>query len=373
MAPVNGQVGIEKETLELAPLGLGERPLFIAGPCSAESEEQVFETAAQIVKETGVRIFRAGVWKPRTRPNAFEGRGEAAFTWLKMAKKEYGLKLAVEVANAQHVKLALQNDIDILWIGARSTASPFTIQEIADVLHNADIPVLVKNPINPDLGLWIGALERLNQAGVKRLAAVHRGFSTFAKMQYRNEPMWRIPIELKRLFPSLPIFVDPSHIAGKRALVSEVCQKAMDIDMDGIMVETHFRPETALSDAAQQITPLELSQIMSELKVRKKNLENPEFEIELEKMRRSIDDLDSAVLASLSERMKIVAEIAELKIRFGVTALQLGRLDQLMKDRLRKASSLSLDSKLTKEIFESIHSASVRRQTLMMREAGKNN
>lgn len=343
-----------------------DKPLIIAGPCSAESEEQILSTAKEIEMNEHVQVFRAGAWKPRTRPYTFEGHGEQALKWLSEVKKQSRLLVTTEVANAEHAELALKYGIDILWIGARTTVSPFAVQEIADVLKGTDIPVLVKNPINADLALWIGALERFNGAGIKKLGAIHRGFSTAEKTKWRNVPMWTIPIELKRQFPDLPIICDPSHITGKRSLVGEVCQKSLDVGMDGLMVETHLSPNDAWSDAAQQVTPTSLKEIISNLHIRESHSEDKDFGQKLEALRRQIDSIDNEILESLKLRMDIVKEIGKEKLRNNITPLQLTRMDSLMKERELKAASLGLKEKYISELFHTIHTESVKTQTSIM-------
>jgi chorismate mutase len=339
------------------------KPFVVAGPCSAESEEQVLQTA-RALKATGlVHLFRAGVWKPRTRPNSFEGVGELALPWLQTVKKEVGMLTATEVASAKHVELCLKHGVDVLWIGARSTVNPFTVQEIADALSGVDIPVMVKNPINADLQLWIGALERLNQKGIKKLVAIHRGFSVAEKLTFRNSPLWRIPMELKVKYPDLPLICDPSHITGDRELVESVCQKAMDLDMDGLIIETHPHPEKAWSDASQQVTPEKLVQILKALDIKSEFSPNQNFDSHLEEFRRQIDRLDNELLHILSLRSSVVEKIAHTKVENSVTALQRHRFDQLMKERLDAGKELKLDTDYVKEIFDAIHEQSIKEQT----------
>ncbi len=340
-----------------------EKPLVIAGPCSAESEEQMLKTALEIAKINGINFFRAGIWKPRTRPNSFEGVGEIGLTWLSQVKKETGLKITTEVATAKHAELALKHGVDVLWIGARTSANPFSVQEIADVLKGVDIPVMVKNPVNADLALWIGALERINGAGIDKLAAIHRGFSTGEKSQYRNLPKWKIPIELKRLYPDLPIICDPSHIGGSRELIGTICQKAMDVDFEGVMVETHCNPDKALSDAAQQITPLRLEEIITGLSLRSEFSGNKSFESELEILRGQIDRIDQELIEALHLRMNIVDKIGAAKRENDVTPLQIHRMDELMQNRLKKACEVGLSEKYIRDLYHVIHAESVRIQT----------
>jgi len=349
-------------------------PIIIAGPCSAETEQQVMDTARQIKEFPNVQVFRAGIWKPRTRPNSFEGNGEKALPWMKRVKAELGLQTTVEVANAKHVELALKYDIDILWIGARTTASPFAVQEIADALKGTNIRVMIKNPINPDLALWLGAIERIYQAGIDRIIAIHRGFSVEGSHEYRNAPMWKLPIELKQRLPDLPMICDPSHIAGKRELIAKVTQKALDVNMDGAIIETHITPDTAWSDAAQQITPTQLKEIVSNLAYRKPDCHNKEYEDELEISRDQIDRIDQELIELLSQRHKIVEKIAITKIKNHVTALQVNRLNEMMTKRYEKGEALGLSQTYIKEIFDTIHTESVKKQTdIMAKNGNKNN
>ena len=298
-----------------------DHPLVIAGPCSAETESQVLGIAHEL-KNSDVSIFRAGIWKPRTRPGNFEGVGSIGLKWLQKVKKETGLLVTTEVANANHVKIALDHDVDVLWIGARSTVSPFIVQEIADALENTDKIVLLKNPVNPDLSLWYGGIERLYTANIKKLGVIHRGFSTYAKTKFRNNPEWQIPIELQNKFPDLPLICDPSHICGRRDTVKETSQKALDLNFDGLMIETHNDPDNAWSDAAQQITPKKLINLMKDLVIRKESLEERSFINELENLRIKIDNADSQILDILGNRMKVSNEIGKIKKKQNVAILQ---------------------------------------------------
>jgi len=345
-----------------------QRPLVIAGPCSAESEEQVLAIAKELKDSGKVDALRAGIWKPRTRPNTFEGVGLVGLPWMQKAKELTGLPITTEVANASHVELALKHDVDILWIGARTTVSPFAVQEIAEALKGVDIPVMVKNPINADLALWMGAIERFSNMGLTKLAAIHRGFSTAEKSKYRNLPIWSIPIELKRLMPELPIICDPSHIAGDRKLIGEVCQKAMDASMDGLMVETHITPDKALSDAKQQVTPMTLRNIIGSLSLRNEHNESKSFEDSLDKLRAKIDDADREILELLHMRMNVVREIGLAKKENNVTPLQISRMDEVMKNRSQLGRKLGLDEKYIEDIFHVIHTESVRQQTKIMND-----
>lgn len=344
-----------------------ERPLIMAGPCSAESEDQVMETARQL-KENGVMIFRAGIWKPRTRPNSFEGVGKKGLLWLKKVKEELGMYTATEVANKDHVFEALKYGIDMLWLGARTTANPFTVQEIADALSGVDIPVLIKNPVNPDVELWIGAFERINQAGLKKLAAIHRGFSTYGKSFYRNDPQWQIPIELRRRIPDLPIITDPSHICGNRESLFEISQEAMDLDFNGLIVESHCEPDKALSDAQQQITPKALKNMLNSLVLRKANIDNAIIMHTLEELRNQIDKYDDKLIDILEDRMKVAEKIGKYKKENNITILQSNRWDELLKRRISLAEKKGLSEDFVLKIFRAIHQESINHQTKVMNE-----
>ena len=343
-----------------------KRPLIMAGPCSAETEEQVMETAKQL-KEGGIFIFRAGIWKPRTRPNMFEGVGVEGFPWLKRVQKELGMLTAVEVANAQHVYDALKHGTDIMWIGARTSANPFAVQEIADALSGVDIPVLVKNPVNPDVELWIGALERINQAGIKRLGAIHRGFSTYDKSVYRNIPQWQIPIELKRRIPELPVITDPSHICGNRELLFNISQRAMDLNFDGLIIETHITPDKAISDAKQQITPATLKELLGKLVLRHENIDNAVLKQSLEELRQEIDKYDDALIDILGHRMEIAENIGQYKKDNDITILQSSRWDELLHQRIEQAGKKGLSEDFVVKVFRAIHQESIDHQTKVMK------
>ena len=343
-------------------------PLLIAGPCSAETEDQLIATAHLIAKTGKASVLRAGIWKPRTRPGEFEGIGSIGLQWLKRAKEETGLPTAVEVATAKHVEEALAAGVDILWVGARSTVNPFTVQEIADALKGVDIPVLVKNPVNPDLQLWIGALERINNAGITKLGAIHRGFSSFEKTAFRNEPMWEIAIQLKTLCPELPIINDPSHICGNRELIPYISQKALDMDMQGLMIESHLDPSVAWTDAKQQLTPSALAELMDHLTLRKPEIRDKEFSDKLASLRENIDKIDDQIIQKIAERMQVVQKIGEYKRDNGVTILQVNRWDQIMNKRSAFASALKLDLNFTAKFLELIHSESIRKQTEIMND-----
>jgi chorismate mutase len=341
---------------------LSERPLLISGPCSAESEEQVMKTAFGLQKTGKVKIFRAGMWKPRTRPGEFEGVGVEGLKWLKRVKTETGMLTAVEVANPQHVEAALTFGVDVLWIGARTVVNPFSIQELAEVLKGTGIPVMVKNPLTPDIKLWMGALERINKAGITKLAAVHRGFHYFQKSPYRNAPMWEIPIELKRLVPHLPLITDISHISGRRELLLEIAQKALDLETNGLMIESHYNPLVAMTDAAQQITPEALNDLMNNLKIREIS-GTIDFENKLEALRTEIDKLDGELLQLLAKRMEIVDEIGQYKRENNITILQLKRWQHIIDDRIAIGSNLGLDNRFLIQLLELVHEASIQRQT----------
>ncbi len=354
--------------LQLEPLNLpgveAKRPLIIAGPCSAETEEQVIDTARQLA-DTGIKIFRAGVWKPRTKPGGFEGNGEKALPWLQRVKEETGMLIATEVAMPRHVELALEYGIDVLWVGARTSANPFAVQEIADSLRGTDIPVLVKNPVNPDLELWIGALERLNGAGIKRLGAIHRGFSSYDKKIYRNLPMWQIPIELRRRIPQLPIICDPSHIGGRRDLIAPLCQQAMDLGMDGLIIESHCNPDAAWSDAKQQVSPDILEYILNLLVIRDETVTTEN----ITQLRRQIDEIDNSLIELLAKRMRVSREIGQYKKEHGMTVLQTARYTEILDKRGAQGSLCGIDPSCSRQIFEAIHAESVRQQLEILNRA----
>lgn len=340
-----------------------KRPLLIAGPCSAETEEQVMETARKLAAR-GVKIFRAGIWKPRTKPGGFEGNGVTALPWLKRVKEELGMYTAVEVATAAHVREALAYDVDMLWIGARTSANPFAVQEVADALEGMDIPVLIKNPVNPDLDLWIGAIERIYNAGIRKIGAIHRGFSSYDKKIYRNLPQWHIPIELKRQIPNLPIVCDPSHIGGRRELIAPLCQQAMDLNFDGLIVESHCNPEKAWSDASQQVTPEVLDFIMNTLVIRDTNQTTEN----LSALRRQIDECDNSLLELLARRMRVAQEIGQYKKEHNMPILQSQRYDEIIQNRISQADRMGLDAEFMKTVLVAIHEESVRHQQEIMKQ-----
>ena len=334
-----------------------KRPVVIAGPCSAETEEQVMETAKDLAKN-GVRIFRAGIWKPRTKPGGFEGVGSVGLTWLQEVKKETGMLVATEVANKQHVEEALNAGVDVLWIGARTSANPFAMQEIADSLVGADVPVLVKNPVNPDLELWIGAMQRIYNAGIRQIGAIHRGFSAYGKHLYRNMPQWHIPIELRRRMPELTLICDPSHIGGKRELVAPLSQQAMDMGFDGLIVESHCDPDSAWSDKSQQVTPEVLNFILNMLVVR----DTTQTTESLTLLRQQIDQIDNDLLEALSKRMRISREIGQYKKEHSMPVVQTGRYDDILNSRAAAAEELGMNGDFMKTVYQAIHGESVRQQ-----------
>ena len=341
-----------------------KRPLVISGPCSAETEEQVMKSAHMLAAR-GVKIFRAGIWKPRTKPGGFEGVGEIGLAWMKRVKEETGMYVATEVANRHHVKAALEAGIDILWIGARTTVNPFAVQEIADTLVGVDIPVLIKNPVNPDLELWIGAFERLYGAGIRRLGAIHRGFSSYDKKIYRNLPLWHIPIDLRQRMPSLPIICDPSHIGGKRELIAPLCQQAMDLSFDGLIIESHCSPDEAWSDASQQITPEVLDYVLDMLVIR----ESTQSTENLTLLRKQIDEIDESFLELLAKRMRLSKEIGIYKKEHEMPILQSPRYNELMNHRISMGENMDLDNNFVKQILQKVHEESVRQQMIIMNQS----
>ena len=340
--------------------GVGEqRPLIIAGPCSAETEEQVMNIALELANQ-GIKIFRAGVWKPRTKPGGFEGVGSLGLPWLQRVKKETGMYVTTEVANKDHVVEAVKHGIDILWIGARTSVNPFAVQEIADALKMTGFtgPVLIKNPVNPDLELWIGAIERIYNAGIRKIAAIHRGFSSYDKKIYRNLPQWHIPIELKRRIPNITLICDPSHMGGKRELIAPLCQQAMDLNYDGLMIESHCDPDNAWSDKEQQLTPDVLSYIMNMLIIRntKQTTEN------LTELRRQIDEIDNDLLNVLARRMRVSREIGQYKKEHNMPVLQTIRYDEILENRTTNAEKMGMGTNFMKTVLEAIHEESIRQQ-----------
>jgi chorismate mutase len=342
-----------------------KRPIIISGPCSVETEEQTMATAKELAAQ-GVKIFRAGIWKPRTRPGAFEGVGTVGLPWLKRVKEETGMFVGIEVATAHHVYEAVKYGIDVVWIGARTSANPFAVQEVADAIKGMDIPVFIKNPVNPDLELWIGAIERINRAGITQIAAIHRGFSSYDQSEFRNHPQWQIPIELRRRIPELPIITDPSHIAGNRELLAEISQEAMDLNFDGLIIESHTCPDKAWSDAKQQITPLRLKEILDNLILRRPKIGEDTPRVTLDKLRKKIDKLDDQLLDMLKERMNISEAIGKYKHENNITILQTRRYDEIMNNRRERGDQRGLDAEFVTRIFESIHEESISRQSQVM-------
>lgn len=336
-------------------------PILIAGPCSAETEEQVLKTA-HLLKDTDTNVFRAGIWKPRTRPGGFEGVGEIGLSWLQKVREETGLLVTTEVGNADHVEKALKYDVDILWVGARTTVNTFAVQEIADALKGVDKPVLIKNPVNPDLALWMGAVERIKTAGISQLGVIHRGFSMYNPLHYRNKPIWHIAIELKKEFPDLPIIIDPSHICGRRDTILDVSQIALDLNYDGLMIESHFDPDKAWSDANQQVTPFRLNQITEELKIRQKSSSKEEFQNKLGMFRKELDLLDNNLIDLLKDRMSVSAKIGKIKQKENVAILQSGRWSDILGNMLEAGEKSGLNKEFIKDIFKAIHVESIKIQ-----------
>ena len=335
------------------------RPSVVAGPCSAESEEQLMETAKGL-KEFGINVFRAGIWKPRTHPGSFEGIGSEGLVWMQKVKEKYGFKIATEVASQKHVYECIKYGVDLLWIGARTTANPFLVQEIADALKGTDIPVLVKNPVNTDLDLWVGALERLYGAGIRKLGVIHRGFSTFDKIKYRNDPQWQVAVELRSRYPELPFFVDPSHMGGSKDYIREISQRSLDLGFEGLMIEAHCNPAVALSDAKQQLTPCELSDLLrNQIVVREKDSDAPEWKEHIDQLRAKIDIIDESLLYALGSRMKISRQIGEYKRSNNIAILQTSRWDAILAKVVEAGAEYGLPEKFIKDVFNAIHEASV--------------
>jgi chorismate mutase len=351
-------------------LSYKNRPFLISGPCSAETEEQVMQTAVQLAEISQVSVFRAGIWKPRTRPGAFEGVGQKGLKWLRRVKEETGLLVGTEVANEKHVYEALKYGVDLIWIGARTSVNPFTVQEIADALNGVDIMVLVKNPINPDIDLWTGAVERIAKAGIKKLGAIHRGFSTYEKTKYRNQPNWQLPIELRRRIPELPIICDPSHIAGKREYLSEISQKAMDLNFDGLIIESHIDPDNALSDAAQQLTPGALKDLLGKLVLRNPDPSDPKLLDVLGELRQQIDVYDDHLLDLMEQRMKVAETIGRFKKENNITILQSTRWDEIIRKAIVKGERKGLSAELIDAIFKAIHQESINHQMKVINNGG---
>ena len=356
--------------MTIAPLNTwitkDNEPLIIAGPCGAETREQVLETAKVLSQIPLIQLFRAGIWKPRTRPNSFEGVGETGLLWLKEVKEKYNLKTTVEVANAHHAELALKNNVDVLWIGARTTVNPFSVQEIAEAIKGVDIPVMIKNPIHADLQLWIGAIERINIAGITKLVGIHRGFHFFGKSKYRNKPMWEMAIELKTLLPNLPIICDPSHISGKRDLIQSVAQKALNLGMNGLMIESHINPDKALSDAEQQLTPNDLKELLAILQFPKTISNNAEFADKLNSFRQMIDEIDDELINILRKRISVIEDIGLYKKEHNITVFQLERWQEILRTRSQLAEKLGLSRNHIEKLCQLLHEESIRVQDEVM-------
>jgi len=357
---------IKIENINNWGIGYKEKPVIISGPCSAETEEQVLETAHDL-KNRGVKIYRAGIWKPRTRPNSFEGIGSIGLSWLKTVRQETGMLTSTEVANVKHVYETLKAGVDIIWIGARTSANPFAIQEIAEALKGVDIPVFVKNPVNPDVELWIGAIERLYQVGIKKIGAIHRGFSSFDHSIYRNTPQWQIPIELKRRIPSVPIICDPSHIGGKRDLLQSISQKAMDLDFEGLMIESHRNPDEAWSDAKQQITPATLSNLLDNLVMRQPKPQGVSLDT-LEDLRHKIDIYDQDLMELMQKRMEIAQAIGQYKKVNNMTILQSGRWDEVLQKSIKSGEKHDLSAQFISTVFKAIHQESINKQNAILND-----
>lgn len=340
-----------------------KRPIIISGPCSAETEQQVMETAKRLAQTGKVDVLRSGIWKPRTRPGSFEGIGTKGLPWLQQAKKQTGLLTAVEVATAKQVEDALHFDIDILWIGARTTVNPFSVQEVADALRGVHVPVLIKNPINPDLELWIGAVERVAKAGIKDIGLIHRGFSSYGNSEYRNAPMWHLAIEMKRRNPELPLINDPSHICGRRDILMDVAQKAIDLDFDGLIIESHIDPDNAWSDAKQQVTPERLAEMLDQIVWRKEDVASEEYHAALEKLRQQINHLDDELMQILSQRMKVAEKIGQYKKENNITILQTSRWNEILERAFIKGEKLGLSKEFITKYFDAVHLESINHQT----------
>lgn len=359
----------ETKTLEKPIMGKwNKRPLIISGPCSAETQEQVLETASRLAKTGQVDVLRAGIWKPRTKPGMFEGIGVKGLPWLAEAKKVSGLPIAVEVATAKHVENALQFDVDMLWIGARTTVNPFSVQEVCDALRGVDIPVLIKNPINPDLELWCGGIERLQKVGLQNVGMIHRGFSNYGNTEYRNAPMWHLPIEMKRRFPEMLLICDPSHICGNRNLLQSIAQKSIDLDFGGLMIESHIDPDNAWSDAKQQITPERLVELLGDLVWRLENTDEEQFITALAKLREQINQIDDELLTLIGQRMKIADKIGEYKKENNITILQTHRWNEILAKSFVKGQNLGLSNEFITKYFDAVHLESISHQNKVMND-----
>ena len=351
---------------EVTQKAWSKRPLIISGPCSAETEEQVLATATGLAATGKVDVMRAGIWKPRTRPGSFEGIGTKGLPWMQAAKKITGLPVAVEVATAKQVEDALHFDVDILWLGARTTVNPFSVQEIADALRGVDVPVLIKNPINPDLELWIGAVERVAKAGIKQIGLIHRGFSSYGNTEYRNAPMWHLAIEMKRRYPELMIINDPSHICGRRDILQEVAQKAIDLDFDGLIIESHVDPDHAWSDAKQQVTPEKLGEMLGNIRWRKEDVASEEYHAALEKLRQQINQLDDELMQILGQRIKVAEKIGTYKKENNITILQTNRWNEILERAFAKGDKLGLSKEFITKYFDAVHMESINHQNKIM-------
>jgi len=345
---------------------LAKKPLIISGPCSAETEEQVLETARLLAATGKVDVLRAGIWKPRTRPGSFEGIGTKGLPWLQAAKKETGLPVAVEVATAKQAEDALHFGVDVLWIGARTTVNPFSVQEIADALRGVDVPVLIKNPINPDLELWLGAVERIAKAGIQKIGLIHRGFSSYGNTEYRNAPMWHLAIEMKRRFPEMMIINDPSHICGRRDILQDVAQKAIDLDFDGLMIESHIDPDVAWSDAKQQVTPARLAEMLNAIQWRREDVNSEEYQAALEKLRQQINHLDDELMQILGQRMKVAEKIGEFKKNNNITILQTNRWNEILERATAQGNKIGLSKEFITKYFDAVHMESINHQNKIM-------
>lgn len=359
---------IEQKGKETVQAVWNKRPLIVSGPCSAETEEQVLQTAERLAATGMVDMLRAGIWKPRTRPGMFEGIGTKGLPWLQQAKKLTGLPVTVEVATAKQVEDALHFDIDVLWIGARTTVNPFSVQEVADALRGVDVPVLIKNPVNPDIELWMGAVERVSKVGVKQVGLIHRGFSTFGNTDYRNAPMWHLAIEMKLRNPGMMMLCDPSHICGRRDILMEVAQKAIDLDYDGLMIESHIDPDKAWSDAKQQVTPERLKEMLQSIIWRKEDVNSEEFHAALEKFRQQINHLDDELMQLLGQRMKIAEQIGRYKRDNNITILQTTRWNAIIEKALKKGEAIGLSKEFVTKYFDAVHMESINHQKKIMDE-----
>jgi len=359
---------VMKEAKQMVQQAWNKRPLIISGPCSAETEQQVLQTAERLAKTGKVNMLRAGIWKPRTRPGSFEGVGTKGLPWLQAAKKLTGLPVIVEVATAKQVEDALHFDVDVLWIGARTTVNPFSVQDVADALRGVDVPVLIKNPINPDLELWTGAVERVSKTGIKQLGLIHRGFSSYGNTEYRNAPMWHLAIEMKLRNPELLMLNDPSHICGRRDILLEVAQKAIDLDFDGLMIESHIDPDNAWSDAKQQVTPERLAEMLDMIVWRKEDVNSEELHAALEKLRQKINHLDDELMQILSQRMKIAERIGEYKKNNNITILQTSRWNEIIQRAMQKGEKLGLSKEFITKYFDAVHMESINHQNKVMNE-----